>query len=276
MRIQRIISGAQTGADRAALDFAVEYGIDHGGWVPKGRRAEDGTVPARYHVRELPEGGYPERTEKNVIDSDGTLIISHGKLTGGSFLTLQMTEKHQKPCLSIDLRQVIIFDAAIDIHDWITENRIGILNVAGPRASKDPEIYDAVHNLLETVFHLDIITDVMPGIIDRTQYRETGIHGSGEFPRTVTEAVDELMQRVSAIDKMRIASARPGGLGRLEDIWGEKVHRLVGLRTGNTLLVKDCRLASGDADLDAESAALVILRAFHEKLRASGHLRIVK
>ncbi len=91
--IKKIISGGQTGADRAALDVALKLGISHGGWIPKGRKAEDGPLPDKYQLREMPTGSYPKRTEQNVLDSDGTLIIARGKLTGGSDLTRKMTLK---------------------------------------------------------------------------------------------------------------------------------------------------------------------------------------
>ena len=89
--LKKIISGGQTGADRAALDAAIRLGIPHGGWIPKGRIAEDGPLAATYRLREMPTGGYAERTEKNVMDSDGTLIISHGAPTGGTEYTRKRT-----------------------------------------------------------------------------------------------------------------------------------------------------------------------------------------
>jgi len=92
--IKKIISGGQTGADRAALDFAIEVGIPHGGWVPKGRKAEDGEIPDKYSLQEMATSSYPARTEKNVIDSDGTLIISHGRLSGGSLSTKKVADEH--------------------------------------------------------------------------------------------------------------------------------------------------------------------------------------
>ncbi len=81
--IKRIISGGQTGADQAALDVAIKLDISHGGWIPKGRLTEDGPLPDKYKLQEMPTSSYPKRTEKNILDSDGTLILSHGKLTGG-------------------------------------------------------------------------------------------------------------------------------------------------------------------------------------------------
>ena len=101
--IQKIISGGQTGADRAALDVAIELGISHGGWIPKGRKTEEGPLPEKYQLQEMPTGSYQKRTQQNVIDSHGTLIISHGKLTGGSAFTRRLAKIHKRPFLHIDL-----------------------------------------------------------------------------------------------------------------------------------------------------------------------------
>ena len=92
--IRRIISGGQTGADRAALDVAIKLDMPHGGWIPKGRKTEDGILPRKYHMQEMPTASYPKRTERNILDSDGTLILSRGKLTGGSALTRRLAKKH--------------------------------------------------------------------------------------------------------------------------------------------------------------------------------------
>jgi len=93
--IKKIISGGQTGADRAALDVAIKFNIPHGGWIPKGRIAEDGPLPDKYQLQEMPTSSYPKRTEQNVIDSDGTLIFSRGKPTGGTDYTRKMVLKQE-------------------------------------------------------------------------------------------------------------------------------------------------------------------------------------
>lgn len=146
--IKQIISGAQTGADRAALDAAIRLGIPHGGWCPKGRLAEDGTIDSRYNVREISTPSYTARTEQNVMDSDGTLIFSFGPLTGGSAETLDLARKHSRPFLHIDLSLVEQQEAVRQIVQWIQEHRIAVLNVAGPRASKSPNIYESVKQVL--------------------------------------------------------------------------------------------------------------------------------
>ena len=150
----KIISGGQTGADRAALDFAIKHGIPYGGWVPKGRKTEDGTLPEKYHLQEMPTGSYPKRTEKNVLDSDGTLIVSHGLLTGGSALTTGFAEHHGKPWIHIDLEITSYPEAAIMIREWVGRYSIKVLNVAGARASKDPMIYQATMDLLDAALIL--------------------------------------------------------------------------------------------------------------------------
>jgi len=137
--------------DRAALDTAMEMGLPHGGWVPKGRRAEDGVIPEKYNVTELKTGKYAARTEKNVIESDGTLILSRGDLTGGSALTARLARKHRRPCLHLDLDRVPAGDAPGKIRAWINRHGIGVLNVAGPRTGSDPRIYRLTTDILKQV-----------------------------------------------------------------------------------------------------------------------------
>jgi hypothetical protein len=147
--LKKIISGGQTGVDRAALDAAIRMGISHGGWIPKGRLTEDGTLPETYHLDEMETDSYPERTEKNVVVSDGTLIISRGPLTGGTEYTRKMVLKHGKQMLHIDpaLHSNPLAAASL-VSSWIEMQRIEILNVAGPRASKDPDIYGQTLGIL--------------------------------------------------------------------------------------------------------------------------------
>jgi len=153
--IIKIISGGQTGADQAALDAAVVTGTPHGGWVPEGRTTERGPLSQKYAVEEMIGCGYSERTEKNVVESDGTVIITHGKLTGGSEYTLAMARKHKRPCIHIDLNNKRMSDGAESILAWLRKHMIQVLNVAGTRASKDEKIYRAVFNLMEEVVNID-------------------------------------------------------------------------------------------------------------------------
>jgi hypothetical protein len=137
--IDSLISGGQTGVDRAALQVALDLGIPCGGWCPRGRRAEDGRIPAKFPLRESTSRNYAVRTRLNVDESDGTLILTRGKLTGGTALTESIARQNQKPCLVIDLMAEL---DAQPVEEWIAENRIRTLNVAGPRESQQAGIFN--------------------------------------------------------------------------------------------------------------------------------------
>ena len=135
--IRRIVSGGQTGVDRGALDAAISLGLEHGGWCPRGRLAEDGVIPRRYRLRQTKSADYPTRTEQNVLDSDGTLILYRQRLYGGTELTRRLAEKHGKPYFVVDLDQTVDLQP---VRRWIDDQAIAVLNVAGPRESSSPGI----------------------------------------------------------------------------------------------------------------------------------------
>ena len=143
--VRRIISGGQTGVDRGALDAAIFLGLDHGGWCPRGRLAEDGQIPLRYELKESDSAKYPVRTAQNVIDSDGTLILYQSDMQGGTSLTLRLASEHDKPCLAIDLASPVDLPAT---RRWIADHAIEVLNVAGPRESSASGIADAARGFI--------------------------------------------------------------------------------------------------------------------------------
>lgn len=147
--IRKIVSGGQTGVDRAALDVAHALGIPCGGWCPKGRRAEDGPLPAGYPLTETPSDDYAQRTEWNVRDSDGTLVLTKGAPTEGTAYTIRIAERLGKPCLVVDLERLT---APAAILAWAKTHRVAVLNVAGPRASKAPGIYEEASRFLSALF----------------------------------------------------------------------------------------------------------------------------
>jgi Circularly permutated YpsA SLOG family len=138
----KIVSGGQTGVDRAALDVALKHGIECGGWCPAGRLDESGKIPDHYPIRELPGGGFTERTLHNVKDSDGTVVIYPGELRGGSEQTVRFCVELQRPYQLIDASKITAEDAANLITDFLRAKKISILNVAGPRQSEWPEGYN--------------------------------------------------------------------------------------------------------------------------------------
>lgn len=151
-RISKIITGGQTGADRAGLDVAIDLGIDYGGSIPSGRRTEDGHLPAKYErMTEMRSRHYQVRTEKNVIDADATLLFTGRKVGSGSALTKKVAGKHHKALLHINLDKKTDEEAAGEILQWLDDSKPRILNIAGSRETESGEIYGRVCSILKQV-----------------------------------------------------------------------------------------------------------------------------
>jgi hypothetical protein len=150
MRVQRLQSGGQTGADRAACDCAIALGIPLVGWCPQGRRAEDGVIPACYPLRETDTAEYAVRTRLNVFEADATVLFARGVPTGGSRLTTEIAGAIGRPLLHLDLEQVEhdVEAAAAVVRAWLARHHVGVLNVAGSRESEAPGIYATVRRVL--------------------------------------------------------------------------------------------------------------------------------
>jgi len=262
--IKKIISGGQSGADRAALDFAIKMDIPHGGWIPKGRLAEDSPLSDKYNLKEMSTKSYPKRTEQNVIDSNGTLIISRGRLTGGSDYTRKMACKHNKPWFHVNLTETPAFEAAEQIIQWVELYEIQILNVAGPRASKDATIYKAVMDLLKAVYYMAI-----------AEGSYAAMRGAGA-PKTVDEAVNRLMANMPLKMKAEISKMDAGDLIDLHATIGAYIRNQFKLWTGNFELLDDCCKVTGYEKLHPDEAAGIIVKELWRKLRETHKLRAVK
>lgn len=147
--IEKVVSGGQTGVDRAGLDAAQAAGLPIGGYCPKGRLAEDGTVPERYPLIELESDRYASRTEKNVVESDGTLVLNCGELSDGTRATVDFARQHGRPYLVLQLDQAPDLE---ECRNWLKRHGLKTLNVAGPRESKCPGIYRQSLGFLQRLF----------------------------------------------------------------------------------------------------------------------------
>jgi hypothetical protein len=263
--LEKIISGGQTGADQGALDTAIRLGIDHGGWIPKGRKTEAGRLPDRYRLTEMPTGEYHLRTEKNVVSAEATVIFSHGPLSGGALLTRQVAERHGRPWLHVNLEITSSFDAARNLNGWIRTYDIRVLNVAGPRASQDPDIYQATADILESAYYLGLVQ--MPGNDDADLAR---------LPESVDQAVDVLVEQLRLKDKSAIAHLQADQLGSLLQALDIYLGDEFSLGRGNDLLMASCTRYLDEELAGENEPAMAIITELWKRLSKTHRLRVVK
>ena len=268
---KKIISGGQTGADRAALDFAIRHKIPHGGWVPKGRLAEDGILPKKYRLIEMPSASYQKRTEMNVIGSDGTIIFSHARLTGGSAYTRTMAKRHNKPYLHIDLNDTDIFHAALLMLEWIDEQEIKTLNVAGPRASKDPKIYEKVTDVLEDMLILELKKE---RLADSPRLKKTPKAKNFKRPTSVEEAVDILLSEMNLRDLNKLAQLVEDDLIDLHFNVGMWIRNNF-VYPRNDKLLESYREVSKDKYLHWAQMHMVIIKELWKRIQETHRLKVV-
>jgi hypothetical protein len=261
--IQMIISGGQTGADRAALDAAIQWQIPHGGWIHQGRLTESGLLSDKYQLKEMATDSYHVCEAQNIIDSNGTLIISNGPISGGSKNTLKMALNHNRPCLHIDLDENDAFDAAKLVNQWITKYNIETLNVAGSKAKEDPYIYQSTMHLITSVLHFDLIEAVMPEPHNATTCR----------PKTVDGAVDILISKLQLKDSIKIANMTESDLIYLHLTLGNYIRNAFGLCASNYPLIQSCEKIPGKAEFHEEDAPYVILSEVWRRLHDTHVMR---
>ncbi|WP_299981215.1 putative molybdenum carrier protein [Desulfobacula sp.] len=271
--LKKIISGGQTGADRAALDVAIKFNIEHGGWLPKGRRTEKGPLPMKYQLNEMDTGDYRARTEQNIVDSHGTVIISRGRLTGGSKLTQSFAEFVGRPNCYIDLLNTEEFEASIILKSFIMEKEVQTLNVAGPRLSHHPGIYMDVKTILEATLYL-LFLDTrkdrgMRKYIPSCPVKE-------DFPQTLEESIDLLCDDLPLKTRTFIAKLEPHNIHMLYFTLLEYVRQRVGFDMENQPLLKDCSVRMKDDRCTIEDVVMEILKRFKQHLEKDHILRMVQ
>ena len=160
--LTQVVSGGQTGVDRAGLDAAIFHGIPHGGWCPAGRRSEDGRIPDEYQLRESDSRNYAVRTRQNVTDSDGTLILFEDSMSRGTELTSKIARQLKRPLLCVDIIELPDWsddqfeDEVKKVSVWITEQNVCVLNIAGPRESTSPGINGIARMFLLKLFESQV------------------------------------------------------------------------------------------------------------------------
>ena len=273
--LKKIISGGQVGADQAALDAAIKYNFPYGGWIQKGRKTQSGILPDKYELKEMSVAGFKEKIEQNVIDSDGTVIISHGNLAGGADYSHTMVKKHNRPYLHIDLNETPAFMASSKINTWIIENDIEVMNVTGSRTSEDSNVYRDTIYIIEGTILLSMVHAKSGEKL--TDYdRKELIDKLPIPPNTVDEAVERMIADLDLETKVRLANMDLNNLADVHFDLDVYFKNAFGVWHGNKELLVDCRAKSGELIRDEDEATFVILKALWEKLRGTHSLRVVK
>ena len=270
--IEKIISDGQTGTDQASLDAAIKIGIPHSGWIPKGRLTEDGPLPDKYDLIEMPTASYPERTKKNISESDGTLILSHGRLTGGSEYTRKWTKKYDKPLLHTDLSSVTSFVATVQINNWIVDYDIKIMNVAGPRASKDSKIYQSTLDIIESALFLCFSEN---NFMYKARKWDDEEH-SLDLPQTVDEAAEDIIAGMDLRDRTILASLSEEDIMPLQLTLGLYIDQQLQVWSINESLKESCLQVCREEGLDESNLSMVIIKRVWERLKGTHRLRIVE
>jgi len=227
--LKKIISGGQTGADRAALEWAIRHKVPHGGFCPKGRKAEDGRIPEMYRLSELATSSYRERTERNVVASDGTLIVTWAKkLSGGSARAAHFCAVHGKPMLHI---HETTERAGVWVRAFLKQHKISTLNIAGPRVSAAPGVAGLVTNILDGALR----EEALP-------HRRASPNGTSESKAVQPPSVSSSLKELQKL--FFLAS----DLERLEEAFLSQLKGILGGMKGDEQLVcARCKRSTCDA-----------------------------
>lgn len=283
--LKKIISGGQTGADQAALDSAIKFNIEHGGWIPKGRKTENGILSAKYKMDEMNTTDYPARTRQNIIDSDATLIIAGDNLTGGSLLTKKLVKEIGKPYCHIDFISMDDFEAAMVVNSFIIDNDVEILNVAGPRISSDPAIYDGVRTIVETMIYMIELSDEKG--IEKVEYISSDKETTST-PKIMDDATKQLSSMFTLKTKTKIATLNDSHIASLYFELSDYIMDKFIFRADNTILFeqyvkkKDKEFINGGDFVESNSIvkagdfSMEIVKELKKLLEQDHVLRVVK
>lgn len=272
--LNKILSCGETGAARGALDAAAGLDIGRGGWIVLGRKTETGPLPDAYPLREMSGTDMSEADRKNIIDSDGTLVLTHGPLSPRGARIVEMAEAAHRPHLVFDLKVLSAFEAAQRLNTWVTRRKIAVLHVTGSRASRDPRLYQATRDILEAFWYLHLAAQAAETAAPVPDRIEPDVAAAP--PRSVSQAVARLVEQMPLRDRVTIANMSAGELSALDaSPLGEFIRTRFDLESGNRALGDSCRWISSQLGIDPENPSAVIVRKLWESLRKTHALRIV-
>jgi hypothetical protein len=253
------------------MDVAVKLGLNCGGWVPKGQP----NPTAAYRLKENDSPAVNDAVERNVIDSDGTLLITLGRKNDPIKYAIQMTLKHQRQLLHLDLREYPIFEAGSMISSWVAVQFIHTVYVTGPTSAEEEKLYQQTQKVLETAIYLGMVKSgahpkTSGGQVDVSSKRQA------QYPRTVAQALEQLKAVLPLKDRILMANMQAHEIEHLHSGLSEYIKQNFGLYAGNTPLLQACAQAGQIIRPLPDEAAAVILRALWKDLQATHKLRIIK
>lgn len=272
--IEKIIAGGQTWPEIAALDLAIKLGIAYTGWQPAIQVPSRLVKTDKYRLHTLPSNRPQDAIAKNVKASDGTFILSHGRLRKQADYARQMTLKNRKQLLGIELNQHSPFEAARLLASWIEMNHIKSLFVTGSTEIKTLNIYHQTFRILESAIFAVLAQSSVPGSTEILSGRNVGI--PNRQPATVHDAMEWLVSSLSLKEKAYIAASKLDVFLQRDNPLGQHIQKIFNLRTGNEVLMQSCSDISEKDAVKPEEASRVIMIALWKNLRETHRLRIIK
>lgn len=273
--IKKIISGGLTVSDQAALDAAIILGIPHGGYIPWGRLTEIGTLPSKYKLQELNTDNHFDCIERNVKESKGTLIICTGGLNDDSKYAKIRTIKHSHQLFVIDLELTPSFKAPTLINDWIQLYNIDVLYIIGPFTYEYLNIDRHMTIIVEGALLLAVM-DAPQGSKVTDYYKDMYLQKLPVLPKTVDEAVDQIISDMTLEERVRMANFDKEELRVINYSLSIFIRNQLFMKDINKELFESCRIVSGNKNLNESTATLVIIERLWNKLRKTYRLRVVK
>ena len=273
--LKKIISGGLTVSDQAVLDAAISLGIPHGGFIPWGRMTEIGMLPSKYELHELNTDNHFDCIERNVKESTGTLIVSVGELNDDSKYARKMTMKYAHQSFVVDLELTPSFEAVSLVNDWIQLHNIDVLYILGPFTYEYLNIDRHMTIIIEGALLLNLM-DAPQGSKATDYYKNMYLQKLPVLPKTVDEAVDQIISDMSLEERVRMANFDKEELRVINYSLSIFIRNQLFMKDINKTLFESCRTLSGNKNLNEGTAALVIIERLWEKLRKAYRLRVVK
>ena len=273
--VKRIISGGLTVADQAALDAAISLGIPHGGYIPRGRMTEIGPLPSKYKLQVLNTGNHLHCIERNVKESTGILIISAAELNDDAKYARKITMKQTHQLLVVDLELTPSFEAPTIVNDWIQSYNIDVLYIIGPFTYEYLNIDRHMTIIVEGALLLNVM-DAPQGSRVMDYSKEMYLRKLPVLPKTVDEAVDQIISDMTLEERVRMASFDKEQLRVINYSLSVFIRNQFFMKDINNELFESCQIVSGNKNLNEHTAALVIIERLWEKLQKTYRLRVVK